>query len=108
MKHYHGFQERENHWQSVPTVIEASWDVLVQHGWMHQLPISRKNAPKQGNYKLREGTVTTVVILIAVGLTMLMGNAAVVKRKSHDRKNQYFALLQGMMSVKKARKKYTN
>lgn len=39
------------------------------------------------------------------GLTLLIGKASVVKRKSHDRKNQYFALLQGMMSVKKQRKK---
>lgn len=36
---------------------------------------------------------------------MLRGKTTVVKRKSHERKNQYFALLQGMMSVKKQRKK---
>lgn len=36
------------------------------------------------------------------------GNAVVIKRKSHVLRNQYFALLQGMMSVKKHRKKYKN
>ena len=41
-------------------------------------------------------------------LTMPMGIATVVKKMSHAFMNQYLVLLQGMMSVKKQRKKYTN
>ena len=41
-------------------------------------------------------------------LTTERGNAIVVKSTSHILRNKYLRLLQGIMSVKKQRKKYIN
>lgn len=87
-------------------MVETRRKVLVQFLRVHHLPVHQEYPPEHDNYKL--DAVVKLAVSSALRLTMLNGKAIVVKMKSHDRRNQYFALLQGIMSVKKHKKKYTN